>query len=56
MTVTIDCPFCKTHLRLPENAAGRMIRCPRCGTAVRVPEAEDVTPGGRPRPGPPNKR
>jgi predicted Zn finger-like uncharacterized protein len=52
MSVHIECPFCKTRLRLPEGAAGRAIRCPRCSTAVRIP-APATPAGGTPRPGQP---
>jgi predicted Zn finger-like uncharacterized protein len=56
MHLTIDCSFCKTHLRVPENAAGRTVRCPRCGTAVRVPGAEVPLAEAPRRPGPPHQR
>lgn len=53
MSVHIECPFCKTRLRLPDGAAGRAVRCPRCSTAVRVPAPSAAGPAGgvTPRPG-----
>jgi predicted Zn finger-like uncharacterized protein len=53
MPVTLDCPFCKTRLRLPDSGAGRAVRCPRCGTAVRVPAVVGPRDDAPPRSGPP---
>jgi predicted Zn finger-like uncharacterized protein len=57
----LECSFCKTPLRVPDNGAGRKVRCPRCGTALKVPEAaapvsDARLSGVRPRPGPPHQR
>ena len=59
----LQCSFCKTPLRVPDNGAGRKVRCPRCGTALKVPAEAAAAPaedgrqsGVRPRPGPPHAR
>ncbi len=57
MSIAIECPFCKTPLRTPDNGAGRAVRCPRCGTAIRLPAATPATSSGvLPRSGPPPRR
>ena len=52
----LQCSFCKTPLRVPDNGAGKKVRCPRCGTAIRVPDEAVPVSGVPPRPGPPHQR
>jgi predicted Zn finger-like uncharacterized protein len=53
MPVALECPFCKTHLRLPDSGTGHAVRCPRCGTAIRIPAVTATKEDAPPRSGPP---
>ena len=37
MPTTMNCPGCKTPLRLRDDMAGRTIRCPRCAQSIAIP-------------------
>jgi predicted RNA-binding Zn-ribbon protein involved in translation (DUF1610 family) len=42
MATTMNCPGCRTPLRLRDDLAGKKIKCPRCGQILTVPAEEAV--------------
>lgn len=52
MPIEVVCP-CGARLRVPDTAAGKLVRCPKCSEAVPVPAAEPVAPAPEPVPLPP---
>ncbi|MBI5844676.1 MAG: hypothetical protein HZB23_08415 [Deltaproteobacteria bacterium] len=39
MSITFNCPDCRSSIAANEKFAGRQGKCPKCGYAVRVPKA-----------------
>ena len=46
MPFSINCPICRTKLKVPDAAVGRQIKCPQCGNKMSVA-------AGEPEPAPP---
>jgi len=42
MPTTMNCPGCRTPLRLRDDMAGMTIKCPRCGKVISLPAEEAV--------------
>ena len=38
--ISVQCPGCKSRLKVRQEMAGRKVKCPKCGTVVEVPSAE----------------
>ncbi len=38
--ISVQCPGCKSRLKVRQEMAGRKGKCPKCGTVVEVPSAE----------------
>ena len=40
MSISVDCPDCRSSQTFSESLAGRRIECPLCGTPLDIPEIE----------------
>src|SRR4051794_36028198 len=41
MAISLQCPGCRSSLKLGDGLAGARVKCPRCQKFVHVPEAEE---------------
>ena len=41
MPIVVACPSCQTRLKVPDQAAGKMVKCPKCSAAISVPLTGD---------------
>jgi LSD1 subclass zinc finger protein len=37
MSLTSECHVCRTKLKIPDKAVGRMVKCPKCSTILVIP-------------------
>jgi hypothetical protein len=44
MSLAVQCGNCRTRLRLPDSAAGKVFKCPKCGTKSAAPATPATEP------------
>lgn len=40
MPIELMCPLCESQVRVPDTAAGEVVRCPECRGRIKIPAAE----------------
>lgn len=46
MAIELECPRCRTSMRLADEQAGQKVACPGCAARLRVPVPETMPPAG----------